>query len=48
MTIHLRCTDWMYGVDKTVVPVAFEGVGSFLVESVSICWHVDERAGTPE
>ena len=48
MTIHLRCTVQMHGVDKTVVPVACEGVGNCLVESVSIRWHADERAGTPE
>ena len=48
MTIRLRCTARMFGVDKTAVPVAFAGVGSCLVESVSIRWHVDERAGTPE
>ena len=48
MTIRLRCTVRMYGVDKVAVPVACEGVGSCLVESVSIRWPLDERAGTPE
>ena len=48
MTIHLRCTVRMFGVDRTAVQVACEGVGSCLVESVSIRWHVDERVGSPE
>ena len=48
MTIRLRCTVRMYGVDKVAVPVAFAGVGHCLVESVSIRLHADERAGTPE
>ena len=48
MTIRLRCTVRMFGVDKAAVPVACEGVGSYLVESVSIRWHADERAGNPE
>ena len=48
MTNRLRCTVRMFGVDKVAVPAACEGVGSCLVESVSIRWHVDEMAGTPE